>query len=127
MLSRITRLWRECITWRTVARCVKPMCFVWVGIENVDFYLAHRPSIPQDHIDIVSGLLLIDHLRIVQELSVEVGLSHQTMWHIINKCLNIKILPLWIPRRHTYIQKWHRHASAGIHHDKYYNDVDAFP
>ncbi|GBN87763.1 hypothetical protein AVEN_197653-1 [Araneus ventricosus] len=41
--------------------------------------------IPQHQIDIASGILSIDHLWPVQELSVEVGLSHQTVWHVLRK------------------------------------------
>ncbi|GBL94550.1 hypothetical protein AVEN_235635-1 [Araneus ventricosus] len=55
------------------------------GNAIVDLLRTRRPSIPQHQIDIVSGLLSIDRLWTVWELSVEVCLSHQMVWHILKK------------------------------------------
>ncbi|GBN92635.1 hypothetical protein AVEN_142453-1 [Araneus ventricosus] len=50
-----------------------------------DLHHIGRPSIPQHHIDIVNGLLSLDCLWTLRELSVDVSLSHQTVWHILRK------------------------------------------
>ncbi|GBM09278.1 hypothetical protein AVEN_59248-1 [Araneus ventricosus] len=53
--------------------------------ENADLHRTGRLSIPQHQIDIVSGLLSIDGRWMVRELSLEVRLSHETVWHIPKK------------------------------------------
>ncbi|GBM90935.1 hypothetical protein AVEN_5027-1 [Araneus ventricosus] len=69
------------------------------------------PYIPQHQIDIVDGVFSIDGRWTVQELSVEVGLSYQTVSHILKKCfIKWKISSLWVPHRLTDVQKWHRYA-----------------
>ncbi|GBM36501.1 hypothetical protein AVEN_217940-1 [Araneus ventricosus] len=53
--------------------------------ENSDLHRTGRPSILQHQIEIVSGLLSIDRRWTVRKLSVEVCLSHQTVWHTLKK------------------------------------------
>ncbi|GFY16600.1 hypothetical protein TNCV_2787271 [Trichonephila clavipes] len=55
--------------------------------EIVDLLRTGQPSIPQSQIDILNGLFSIDRRWTVRELSLEVGLSHKTVWHIMKKCL----------------------------------------
>ncbi|GFQ69059.1 hypothetical protein TNCT_701451 [Trichonephila clavata] len=45
--------------------------------ETVDLQRTGQPSIPQNQIDILSGLLFADRRWIVPELSLVVDLSHQ--------------------------------------------------
>ncbi|GBN94077.1 hypothetical protein AVEN_190196-1 [Araneus ventricosus] len=67
----------------TVARWVK--AFRADLDESEDLHSTGRPSIPQHQIDILTGLLSIDRLWTLRELSVEVGLSHQMVWYILKK------------------------------------------
>ncbi|XP_035218137.1 uncharacterized protein LOC118191444 [Stegodyphus dumicola] len=95
--------------------------------ETADLQHTRRPSIPQEQIDILSGLLTIDRRWTVRELSLEVGLSHQTVWRIMKKSLNMrKIASRWVPHRLTEVQKWYRYALAGTHLERYRNEGDAF-
>ncbi|GBN16211.1 hypothetical protein AVEN_238512-1 [Araneus ventricosus] len=71
------------LSYRTVVRWVK--AFRAGRNESVDLHCTGRQSIPQHQIEILSGLLSIDGLWIARELSAEVGLSHQTVWHIMKK------------------------------------------
>ncbi|GFQ92101.1 hypothetical protein TNCT_177311 [Trichonephila clavata] len=67
-----------------------------------------RPSIPQDQIDTLGGLISIERRWTIRELSFEIGLSHQTVCHIIKKCLNMReIAALRVPQQLIEIQKWH--------------------
>ncbi|GBL63826.1 hypothetical protein AVEN_51876-1 [Araneus ventricosus] len=71
------------LPYRTVARWVK--AFRADLNESADLHSTGRPSIPQHQIDILSGLLSIDRLWTLRELSVEVGISRQTVWYILKK------------------------------------------
>ncbi|GBM67848.1 hypothetical protein AVEN_216863-1 [Araneus ventricosus] len=71
------------LPYRTVVRWVK--AFRAGRNEAADLHRTGRKSIPQHKIDIVSDLLSIDRLWTARESSVEVGFSHQTMWHILKK------------------------------------------
>ena len=63
-----------------------------------------------------------------EKLSLEVGLCHQTVCHILKKCLNTRKMPShWVPQHLTKVQKRHQYAFAGIHLDRYRNEGDAFP
>ncbi|GBN56299.1 hypothetical protein AVEN_29549-1 [Araneus ventricosus] len=64
---------------RTLGRWVKAFC---AGRNEIaDPHHTGRPPF----LDIVSSHLSIDRLWTVWELSVEVGFSHQTVWHILKK------------------------------------------
>jgi hypothetical protein len=81
-------------------------------------YLAHtgRLFISDEQVELVRGLLVIDHRWTVPELSIKVGLSHQTGLHILKNKLHMrKIAARWVPHNLTEAQKWHRHAVAGLH------------
>ncbi|GFU69790.1 hypothetical protein TNCV_4875821 [Trichonephila clavipes] len=58
---------------------------------------ADRSSIPQDQIDMLSGLLSID--RRWNDRELEVDLILQTVWQIIKKCLNMSKLDAEAPSR----------------------------
>ncbi|GBL73183.1 hypothetical protein AVEN_159254-1 [Araneus ventricosus] len=58
--------------------------------ETEDLSCTGRPSDPQHKIDILSVLLSIDRRWTVQEKSVEGCLSHEAVWHMLKKCLNIR-------------------------------------
>ncbi|XP_035213128.1 uncharacterized protein LOC118187059 [Stegodyphus dumicola] len=64
------------LPYRTVARWVQ--AFRSGRNETADLQRTGRRS---EQIDILSGLLTIDRRWTVRELSLEVGLSHQTVWH----------------------------------------------
>ncbi|GBL83175.1 hypothetical protein AVEN_165380-1 [Araneus ventricosus] len=65
------------LPYRTVTR--------WAIAIRAGLHRKSRLSIPQHQIDIVSGLLSIDRLWTVRELSVEIGLSHQTVQYKLKK------------------------------------------
>ncbi|XP_035229771.1 histone-lysine N-methyltransferase SETMAR-like [Stegodyphus dumicola] len=95
--------------------------------EIADLQLTGRLSITQEQTDILSGLLTIDRRWTVRELSLDVGLSHQTVWRIMKKSLNMrKLSSLWVPHRLTEVQKWHWYALTGTHLEGYHNEGDAF-
>ncbi|XP_035213421.1 protein GVQW3-like [Stegodyphus dumicola] len=89
------------LPYRTAARRVK--AFRSGRNETADLQRTGRPSIPQEQIDILSSLLTIDRRWTFRELSLEVGLSHQTVWRIMkNNSLNMrKIASRWVPNRQT--------------------------
>ncbi|XP_035214373.1 uncharacterized protein LOC118188118 [Stegodyphus dumicola] len=100
------------LPYSTVARWVQ--AFRSGRNETADLQRTGQSSIPQEQIGILSGLLNIDCRWTVRELSLEVGLSHQTVWHIMKKSLNMRKIPSrWVPNRLTEIQKapvctgWH--------------------
>ncbi|GFU71062.1 hypothetical protein TNCV_1215881 [Trichonephila clavipes] len=61
--------------------------FLWVEKRQ---RICNEHDGPQDQIDILSGFFSMDHRCTVRKLPEEVGLSHQTVWHIMKKCLNRK-------------------------------------
>ncbi|GFW65942.1 hypothetical protein TNCV_587681 [Trichonephila clavipes] len=70
-----------------------------------------QPSIPQNQIDIMSDILSIDNRRNAWELSLDIAVSHQTVRHIMKKCLNMrKIAARWAPHQLTEVQEWNRYA-----------------
>ncbi|GBM14925.1 hypothetical protein AVEN_213269-1 [Araneus ventricosus] len=71
------------LPYRTVAGWVK--AFRAGRNKIADLHRTIGPSIPQYQIDIVRCFLSIDRRWTVWELSVEVGISHQTVWHILKK------------------------------------------
>ncbi|GBN26454.1 hypothetical protein AVEN_60371-1 [Araneus ventricosus] len=90
--------------YRTVARWVK--AFRAGPNESGDLYRTSRPSIPQHQIYTLNGLLSIYRLWTVLELSLEVGLSHQTVWHILKKW-RVTVLELSIEVGLSHQTVWH--------------------
>ncbi|GBM41328.1 hypothetical protein AVEN_241486-1 [Araneus ventricosus] len=76
--------------YRTVVRWVK--AFREGGNVSEDFHSTGRPSIPQHQIGIASGILSIDRLWTVLELSVEDGLGHQTVCHILTNWRTVALI-----------------------------------
>jgi hypothetical protein len=95
--------------------------------ESAHLARTGRPSVSDNNVELVRGLLAVDRRRIVRELSIEVGLGHQTVWHILENKLHMrKIAARWVPHNLTEAQKWHRYAVAGLHLERYHNEGDAF-
>ncbi|KAJ4437343.1 hypothetical protein ANN_17482 [Periplaneta americana] len=80
-----------------------------------------------EQVELVRGLLAVDHRWTVRELFIEVGLSHQTEWHILKKNLHMrKIAARWVPHNLTETQKWHRYAIAQLQLQRYHNEGNVF-
>ncbi|GBM59253.1 hypothetical protein AVEN_205084-1 [Araneus ventricosus] len=112
------------LPYRTDARWVK--AFRAGRNETAVLHRRGRPSIPQHQIDIASGILSIDRLWTVRELSVEVGLGHQTVWQILKKwrmlvrsvaVINKQHLAngiLWLPDIWKNVQKFAGDYTGGM-------------
>ncbi|GFW30493.1 uncharacterized protein TNCV_454311 [Trichonephila clavipes] len=82
--------------------------------ETVDLRRTGWHSIPQDQIDTLSTLISIDHWWAIQELSLEVGLSHQMVWHIMEMSEHEKNCCRSVPHQLIKVQKWHRQGRLKI-------------
>jgi hypothetical protein len=115
----------DALPYRMAARWVSAFCSG--RDESAHLALTGHPSISDDQIELVRGLLAVDRCWTVRELSIEVGLSDQTMWHILKNKLHMrKIAACWVPHNLTDAQKWHRCAVTGLHLERYHNEGDAF-
>ncbi|GFW48734.1 hypothetical protein TNCV_4243141 [Trichonephila clavipes] len=74
--------------------------------ETADLHHAVHSYIFQDRVHYLSDLLSVDRRWIVQELSSEIVICHQTLCHMMKKCLNMrKIAVGWVPHQLTEVQK----------------------
>jgi hypothetical protein len=115
----------DALPYRTVARWVS--AFHSGRDESAHLARTGGPSISDEHVELVRGLLAVGRCWTVRELFIDVGLSHQTVWHILkNKFHMRKAAARWVPHNLTEAQKWHRYAVAGLHLERYHNEGDTF-
>ncbi|KAJ4440053.1 hypothetical protein ANN_08184 [Periplaneta americana] len=66
---------------------------------------------------------IVDHLWTARELSIEIVLGHQTVWHILKKNLHMRKI---VSYNLTEAQKWHRYAIAQLYLQRYHNEGGVF-
>lgn len=69
------------------------------GIRQRIYPITGCPSTLDHETDMVRALIATDFRWISQELSAEVGISHQTMWYILKNILTRGIASHWISHR----------------------------
>ena len=99
------------LPYRTVAMWVRAFN---EGRDNVE-HMARPgcPSVSKEDVEAVSALLDTDRRLTLCELALEIGLSHMTVFHIVNKRLGMrKIASRWVPWDLTEVQRWLRYDAA---------------